>query len=74
MSTTRWPSTEVVNISRALVGIVVLRGIRTLTMPPSVSIPSESGVTSSSSMFVIPPARMCACTAAPSATTSSGLS
>ena len=28
MSTTVWPSTEVVNISRALVGMVVLRGIR----------------------------------------------
>ena len=74
MSTTVWPSTEVVNISRALVGIVVLRGIRTLTIPPRVSIPSDSGVTSSRSMFVIPPARICAWTAAPSATTSSGLS
>ncbi len=43
-------------------------------MPPSVSMPSDSGVTSSSSMSVMPPARICACTAAPSATTSSGLS
>ena len=58
MSTTVWPSTEVVNISRALVGIVVLRGMSTLTMPPSVSMPSDSGVTSSSSMSVMPPARM----------------
>src|SRR5207247_1438760 len=49
-------------------------GISTLTMPPSVSIPSDSGVTSRSSMLVIPPARICAWTAAPSATTSSGLS
>src|SRR5947208_2160038 len=73
-STMVCPSTDVVNISRALVGIVVLRGISTLTMPPSVSIPSDSGVTSRSSMLVIPPARICAWTAAPSATTSSGLS
>ena len=43
-------------------------------MPPSVSMPSDSGVTSSSSMSVMPPARICACTAAPSATTSSGFS
>jgi len=43
-----------------------------LTMPPRVSIPSESGVTSSSSMSVMPPARICAWTAAPRATTSSG--
>ncbi len=74
MSTTCWPSTEVVNISRAFVGIVVLRGMSTLTIPPSVSIPRDSGVTSSSSMLVMPPARICACTAAPRATTSSGFS
>src|ERR1700733_8301027 len=47
------------------------------TPPPSASIPSESGVTSSSSKSSVaadPPARICACTAAPSATTSSGFS
>ena len=33
-STTVWPSTEVVNISLAMVGIVVLRAMSTLTMPP----------------------------------------
>src|ERR1700694_3202808 len=36
--------------------------------------PSESGVTSSNSMFFTPWSRMLACTAAPSATTSSGFS
>ena len=74
MSTTCWPSTEVVNISRALVGMVVFLGMSTLTIPPSVSIPRESGVTSRRSMSVMPPARICAWTAAPSATTSSGFS
>ena len=45
------------------------------TVPPSASMPSESGVTSSSSISSVAceaPARMSACTAAPSATTSSG--
>ena len=42
--------------------------------PPIVSMPSESGVTSSSSISRLPVTRMSACTAAPSATTSSGLS
>ena len=72
MSMVVCPSTEVVKYSLARVGIVVLRGISTLTMPPSVSIPSDSGVTSSSSMSVMPPARIWAWTAAPRATTSSG--
>src|SRR5579883_1657519 len=36
--------------------------------------PKESGVTSSSSIFCTPRSRMLACTAAPSATTSSGFS
>ena len=47
------------------------------TTPPSASMPSESGVTSSSSISSVAfdaPARMSACTAAPSATTSSGFS
>ena len=39
-----------------------------------VSMPSESGVTSSSSLLSTAPDRIAACTAAPSATTSSGLS
>ena len=42
--------------------------------PPIVSMPSDSGVTSSSSMSRLPVTRMSACTAAPSATTSSGFS
>ena len=44
------------------------------TTPPIVSMPSESGVTSSSSISRLPVTRMSACTAAPSATTSSGFS
>ena len=42
--------------------------------PPMVSIPSERGVTSSSNISVLLPARISACTAAPRATTSSGFS
>src|SRR5229473_1816157 len=44
------------------------------TTPPIVSMPSDNGVTSSSSISFTPPSRMSACTAAPSATTSSGFS
>src|SRR6266545_3756148 len=58
MSTAVCPSTEVVKYSFAMVGMVVFRGISTLTMPPSVSIPRLSGVTSSSSISVMPPARI----------------
>jgi hypothetical protein len=44
------------------------------TNPPMVSIPSESGVTSRRSLSSTSPPRIAAWTAAPSATTSSGLS
>ena len=72
-----WPSTPVVKCSVAEAGMVELRWMIFATTPPSASMPSDSGVTSSSSISSVaaePPARMLACTAAPSATTSSGLS
>ena len=55
-----------------LVGIVVFRGISTVATPPRVSTPSDRGVTSSRTMSFTSPARTPACTAAPTATTSSG--
>ena len=54
--------------------MVELRWISFETTPPMVSMPSDSGVTSSSSLSSTSPERMPACTAAPSATTSSGFS
>ena len=62
------------NISLPVAGIVELRRMIFDITPPIVSMPSESGVTSSSSISRLPVIRMSACTAAPSATTSSGLS
>ena len=62
------------NISLPLAGIVELRMMIFDVTPPSVSMPSDSGVTSSSSMSRLPVTRMSAWTAAPRATTSSGLS
>ena len=74
MSTAVWLSTPVVNISLPLAGIVELRRMIFDITPPIVSMPSDSGVTSSSSISRLPVTRMSACTAAPSATTSSGFS
>ena len=54
------------------VGMVVLRGIIGVITPPSVSTPSESGVTSRSTMSFTSPESTPAWTAAPMATTSSG--
>jgi hypothetical protein len=48
-STLVWLSAAVEKISLFRVGIVVLRGMSVVITPPSVSMPSESGVTSSSS-------------------------
>ncbi len=72
-STLGWLSAAVENVSLLRVGIVVLRGMSVVITPPSVSMPSESGVTSSSSRSLTSPASTPACTAAPTATTSSGL-
>jgi hypothetical protein len=55
-----------------LVGIVVLRSIRRVKTPPSVSMPSDSGVTSSRTTSLTSPCRTPAWMAAPMATTSSG--
>ena len=77
MATLVWPSTPVVKCSVALAGMVELRWMILATTPPRASMPSESGVTSRrrrSSVAAEPPARIWAWTAAPRATTSSGLS
>ena len=55
-STLVWLSAAVEKISLFRVGIVVLRGISVVITPPSVSMPSESGVTSSSSRSLTSPA------------------
>jgi hypothetical protein len=56
----------------ALVGILELRGMMVSIKPPMVSIPNDSGVTSSSKISLRLPAKTSACMAAPRATTSSG--
>ena len=66
-------SAAVLKVSLFLAGIVVLRGISTVMTPPSVSTPSESGVTSSRTTPLTSPARTAPWIAAPMATTSSGL-
>ena len=72
-STEVWLSAAVEKTSLLRVGMVVLRAISVVITPPSVSMPSESGVTSSSSTSFTSPASTPACTAAPTATTSSAL-
>src|SRR6185503_17193467 len=73
MSTAVWPSAAVEKISLLRVGMVVLRSISLVITPPSVSTPSESGVTSSSTTSLTSPPSTPAWMAAPIATTSSGL-
>ena len=68
-----WPSSAVENTWLFLVGIVVLRSISRVNTPPSVSMPSDSGVTSSNSTSLTSPCSTPAWIAAPTATTSSGL-
>jgi hypothetical protein len=53
--------------------MVVLRVMRRVNTPPSVSMPSDSGVTSSSRMSLMSPFSTPPWMAAPMATTSSGL-
>ena len=65
-------SAAVENVSLLRVGMVVLRSISLVNTPPSVSMPSDSGVTSSSSTSFTSPPSTPPCTAAPTATTSSG--
>src|SRR5271167_446433 len=73
ISTDGWLSSAVVKISDRLVGMVVFRSIRRCMTCPLVSMPSDSGVTSSNRTSLTSPLRTPACTAAPMATTSSGL-
>ncbi len=54
-STAVWLSSAVEKIWLFLVGIVVLRSIRRVNTPPRVSMPSDSGVTSSSSTSLTSP-------------------
>ena len=79
MSTADWNGAAVVNILLYLVGIVELRSISLVAMPPTVSIESESGVTSRSTIAAalepaesVPPS-FPPWMAAPIATHSSGL-
>mmetsp|Transcript_31302 Transcript_31302/g.52858 ORF Transcript_31302/g.52858 Transcript_31302/m.52858 type:complete len:285 (+) Transcript_31302:1633-2487(+) len=71
MSTVVWPSAAVEKTSEAAAGRVVFRGMIFVMMPPNVSSPSESGVTSRSTMSFTDPLKTPPCTAAPRATTSS---
>src|SRR5450759_3932985 len=73
MVTADWLSSAVENTCDALVGIVVFFGISLVITPPSVSIPSDSGVTSSSSTSLTSPFSTPPWMAAPTATASSGL-
>ena len=73
MVTAGWLSSAVEKVCERLVGMVVLRSISLVITPPSVSMPSESGVTSSSSTSLTSPFSTPPWIAAPIATTSSGL-
>ena len=79
ISTVFWNGAAVVNTLLNRVGIVEFRSIKCVATPPTVSIERVSGVTSISSrpspgpVRATPPRRP-ACTAAPSATHSSGFS
>ena len=73
MVTEVWLSAAVVKTLPFEVGIVVLRSMRVSRTPPSTSMPSVRGVTSSSTMSLsTSPAMMPACMAAPMATASIG--
>ena len=73
ISTCGWLSDAVENTWLLEVGMVVLRSMSRDMTPPSVSMPSDSGVTSSSRTSLTSPASTPAWIAAPTATTSSGL-
>ncbi len=72
-STEVWLFSDVEKTSERRTGIVVLRGITFFITPPMVSRPNDSEVTSSSMMSCTSWVMMPACTAAPTATASSGL-
>ena len=71
MPTCVWLSAAVENVCAFLVGIVVFLPISLVKTPPSVSMPSESGVTSRSRRSRTSPRRTPPWIAAPQATTSS---
>ena len=72
--TARWLSSAVEKICFSVFGIVVFFSISLVITPPSVSMPSDNGVTSSSTTSDLLPSRSWApWIAAPMATTSSGL-
>ena len=71
ISTDGWLSSAVVNVSDLRVGMVVLRSMSFVNTPPFVSMPSDSGVTSSRRTSLTSPSTP-AWIAAPTATTSSG--
>ena len=73
MVTAPWLSSAVEKTWLFLVGIVVLRSISRVNTPPRVSMPSDNGVTSSSRTSLTSLLRTPPWIAAPSATTSSGL-
>ena len=73
ISTWLWLSEAVENTCDFEVGIVVLRSMSRVMTPPSVSMPSDSGVTSRSRTSFTSPPSTPAWIAAPIATTSSGL-
>ena len=73
ISTDGWLSSAVVKISDRFAGIVVLRSISVVITPPLVSMPSDSGVTSSRRTSLTSPLSTPAWSEAPTATTSSGL-
>mmetsp|Transcript_14844 Transcript_14844/g.20660 ORF Transcript_14844/g.20660 Transcript_14844/m.20660 type:complete len:217 (+) Transcript_14844:751-1401(+) len=70
--TTVWLSAAVEKTCDFFVGMVVLRLIRRVNTPPSVSIPSDRGVTSRRRMSLTSPRSTPPWIAAPLATTSSG--
>ena len=72
ISTCGWLSDAVEKVWLFDVGMVVFRSMSFVITPPSVSMPSESGVTSSNSTSFTSPARTPPWIAAPIATTSSG--
>ena len=73
ISTDDWKLEAVVKIWLLRMGSVVLRSMMRVHTPPSVSMPSDSGVTSSSRRPFTLPDRTPACKHAPMATHSSGL-
>lgn len=73
ISTTFWKSFAVEKTSFLQFGIVVLHGMIIVMTQPSVSTPSDKGVTSSNTRSDTEPDSTPDCTAAPNETTSSGL-